>query len=286
MKIATGLPNAIPGRAPDLAPRWAQRAEAAGFSALGTIGRSVFDSDEELVALAAAAGATTRIGLATTVLIGPVRDAVLLAKQAATLDNLSGGRLLLGLGAGWRDDDFRAHGRPFDRRGPALEAQIRTLRQVWAGEPPDPALGPVGPLPARAGGPPVALGGMAEPALRRAGRLADVYLAPPVPAAEVTRLYALVCAGAADAGRPAPALRGAAYCVVGGADEAAEAYMRAYYAAGGEAFVEQMLGALKRTPAAIRTYIAELEAAGVEDVFLWPTVAALDQIDRLADAVL
>ena len=108
MKIAIGLPNSLPRTSgPDLIA-WAREAEEHGFSSLGTIGRVVYDSHEELVALAACAAVTSRIGLATTLLVSPVREPVLLAKQAATLDAISGGRLSLGLGVGWRDDDFRA----------------------------------------------------------------------------------------------------------------------------------------------------------------------------------
>ena len=91
MKIAIGLPNSLP-RTPgaDLIA-WARDAEEHGFSSLGTIGRVVYDSHEELVALAACAAVTSRIGLATTLLVSPVREPVLLAKQAATLDAISGG---------------------------------------------------------------------------------------------------------------------------------------------------------------------------------------------------
>src|SRR5262245_28562178 len=151
LKIAIGLPNAIPRTHGAHLIEWARRAEAAGFSSLGTIGRIVFDCHEELIALAAAAGATQRIGLATTVMVGPVHEPVHLAKQAATLDAVSGGRFTLGLGVGWRDDDFVATGTDFRRRGERLEEQIAILRRVWSGEPLSERVGPVGPRPVRKG---------------------------------------------------------------------------------------------------------------------------------------
>src|SRR5256885_16651286 len=115
MKIGLGLPNAVPdvpeGR---LFVRLARNAERLGFSSLATIGRIAYPNYEELVTLAAAAGATERIGLFTDILLGPARAPVLLAKQAASLDQLSGGRLTLGVAVGMREDDFPSTGHDFD----------------------------------------------------------------------------------------------------------------------------------------------------------------------------
>src|SRR5690242_694256 len=108
MKIGIGIGNTIPGIAGNTIVAWAHRAEERGFSTLGTIGRVAYPSYEELVTLAAAAGATQRIGLLTDVLLAPLRDPVLLAKEAASLDQLSGGRFVLGLAVGGREDDFVA----------------------------------------------------------------------------------------------------------------------------------------------------------------------------------
>ena len=102
MKIGIGIPNSIPGTEGKLLLDWARRAEALGFSALSTIGRVVYPSFEELTTLAAAAGATERIGLLTGVLLEPTREPVQLAKSAASLDQLSAGRFILGMAAGGR----------------------------------------------------------------------------------------------------------------------------------------------------------------------------------------
>lgn len=100
MKIGIGLPNAVPGATGGELTEWARRAEARDFSTLGTIDRLVYDNYEPLVALAAAAAVTERIGLATTVLLAPLRtNAIELAKQALSINALSGGRLTLGFGA-------------------------------------------------------------------------------------------------------------------------------------------------------------------------------------------
>src|SRR5258708_18441848 len=111
MDVAIGLANAVPGRTGGELIEWARRADARGFSSLGTIDRIVYDNYEVLTALAAAAAVTERIGLCTSVLLGPLREnAVELAKQALSVHALSGGRLTLRIGLGGRDDDYQGNG--------------------------------------------------------------------------------------------------------------------------------------------------------------------------------
>ena len=110
MKIGIGLPNQVRDVRPRVIPEWAAAAEEAGFSTLGTVGRVAYPGVMDTVALAAAAGVTSRIGLLSSVLIAPVWPATLLAKEAAGIDGISGGRLTLGVGVGGRPDDFVADG--------------------------------------------------------------------------------------------------------------------------------------------------------------------------------
>src|SRR3954451_15450460 len=114
MDIGIGLPNAVAGVGREGIVEWARRAEAAGFSSLGTIDRIAYGNYESLIALAAAAAVTERIRLLTDILIVPYRaNAALLAKQAATIDHLSNGRLTLGLSVGGREDDYEVSGVDF-----------------------------------------------------------------------------------------------------------------------------------------------------------------------------
>ena len=149
MEIGIGLPNAVRGVARDGIVDWARRAEAAGFSSLGTIDRIAYPNYESLIALAAAAAVTERIRLVTDILIAPLRaNTALLAKQSATIDHLSGGRLVLGLAPGGREDDYALSGVDFHRRGRLFDEQLEALPRLWAGE------GGLGPAAASPGRPP------------------------------------------------------------------------------------------------------------------------------------
>jgi len=113
--------------------RWAGRAEERGFSTLATIDRIAYPSYESLVALAASGAITERIGLLTNILLAPTRNPVLLAKEAASVDQLSGGRLTLGLAVGGRRDDFVASERRFEDRGRRFEEDLDLLHGAWRG---------------------------------------------------------------------------------------------------------------------------------------------------------
>ena len=135
MDVGIGLPTTIPDTEGSTLVEWARRAEEAGFSTLGTIGRLVYPNYDDLIALAAAAAVTERIRLTTSILIAPLHtNTALLAKQTASLDRLSGGRLVLAVGLGGRDDDYEASGLPTTGRGRRLEELLEELKRIWSGE--------------------------------------------------------------------------------------------------------------------------------------------------------
>ena len=134
MDVGIGLPNAVPDTEGRTLVDWARQADEAGFSTLGTIGL-VYPNYEELVSLAAAAAVTSRIRLTTSVLLSPLHsNAALFAKQAASIDRISGGRLVLGLGIGGREDDFSASGLTMAGRGRRFDEQLDEMKRIWAGE--------------------------------------------------------------------------------------------------------------------------------------------------------
>ncbi|HZD18713.1 MAG TPA: LLM class flavin-dependent oxidoreductase [Actinomycetota bacterium] len=162
--------------------------------------------------LAALAAATERIALGSGVVLAPLHDPLRLAEDAAVVDQLSGGRLILGLGIGWRQEEFRMFGVPIAERGRRTEETIAILRRAWSGA----RFSFEGrafrydrvrvtPPPAQDGGPPILLGGYADAAILRAGRVADGYITDDAGVREVHGYLALLERGARDAGRdPAP----------------------------------------------------------------------------------
>jgi probable F420-dependent oxidoreductase len=142
---------------------------------------------------AAIAARTSRVEIGTGLLLAPLHDPLRLAEDAAVVDLLSGGRLILGLGVGWREEEFDAHGVPMTERGARIEHTIEVLRGAWSGElvgTPGHAGAAVTPTPARSGGPPIWIGGFAERAIRRAGRLADGFMATEVTTEELAQQVA------------------------------------------------------------------------------------------------
>src|SRR4051794_29218084 len=135
MEIGIGLPNAVPGIDRTGIVDWARRAEAAGFSSLGTLDRIAYGNYESLIALAAAAAVTDRIKLATDILIAPLRaNSALLAKQSATIDHLAGGRrVVLGLAPGGRQDDYEHSGVDFSKRGGGFHPHPPGPRRLLGG---------------------------------------------------------------------------------------------------------------------------------------------------------
>jgi alkanesulfonate monooxygenase SsuD/methylene tetrahydromethanopterin reductase-like flavin-dependent oxidoreductase (luciferase family) len=169
----------------DAAPRLAAAAEEAGFDAFWVSEHHGWADDylpAPLTVLAAAAATTERIQLGTGLALAPLYHPVALAEQAAVVDRLSRGRLVLGLGLGYVDAEFRAFGVSRTGRGRRLEDLVAFLRQAWTGAPAswidangDTRTATVRPVPER-DGIPIWLGGYAPPAVDRTGRLADGYL--------------------------------------------------------------------------------------------------------------
>ncbi len=287
MKIGIGLPAAIPGVGGDLILDWARRADESSFSSLGLIDRVVYPNYEPMVTLAAAAAVTVRVRLMTMVLLAPLRTTGVLAKQAASLDALSGGRFTLGLGIGRRPDDFQAAPGQLKGRGKRFEEQLALMKRIWAGEPVGEGVGPVGPPPVRRGGPELLIGGTAPEAVARVGRWADGYVASGTDAEQVRGLYRIAQESWAAEGRSgAPRLVGGAYFALGpGAAERGAETVRDYYRFMGPA-ADQMTGAALSFPEAVRGALQALSEIGMDELVLWPSVPELDQVARLAEVAL
>ncbi|MGH7777257.1 MAG: LLM class flavin-dependent oxidoreductase [Candidatus Dormibacterales bacterium] len=282
MEIGVGHLNVIPEASGASLIDWARRADELGFSTLATIDRVVFPTYDSLVSLAAAAAVTSRIGLMTDILLGATRNPHLLAKAAASVDQLSGGRLVLGLSAGAREEDFAATGTGFHDRGRRLDAAVELMRTAWGGEAPPPLPRPVSPRPV-GGQLRLMFGGGTPASVRRAATwgigLAISGATPPDRAAE---LVAEVKEAWAAAGRDGePRFTQLKYFAMGpDARERAGDYLASYY---GEAARANADRAAKNRDE-LRRMTGTYEAMGVHEVVFFPTIADPDQIDMLAEA--
>ena len=280
MNVGIGLPTAIPGAAPELVPEWAARAESGGFSSLGVVERPRYPALDPMTALAGAAATTTTIGLVTMVVIGPLRNNAQLAKEAATLDAISGGRFTLGVAVGARTDDYYATGTSLRARGNRLTEQIADMRAFWE-------RAESGRLTASGWGPPVLVGGMSDPSFLRAARYADGYVHGGGPPRTFERAADKMRAAWADLARTGqPRLWAQGYFALGGPDETerGRAYMRDYYSFTGP-FAEKIAEGMLSTPQAIAQFVRGYAEAGCEELVLLPALADIEQLDRLREVV-
>ncbi len=286
IRIAIGLPTRASDMAPELLFSWADRIERGPFSSIAVSDRVVYDSQEPFVALAAVAGITRRVGLMTSIVLAPTRETTLLARQAATLDAISGGRLTLGLAVGAREDDYVATGTRFHSRGRRLDAQLPELRRIWSGEP-IPTGGVVGPAPHRRGGPQLLIGGYIPVVARRIAAWGDGFMQPG--GGDPTAMRALwadiekAWAGAGRSGRPRR-VSGSYYALGPNADAAADAYIASTYGFDPKV-AERRRRTLPTTPDAVRAAIAGQADMGVDEFILRPCSADIEHLKRLEELV-
>ena len=288
MDVGIGLPATIPGVDRGSLLDWSRQAEGRGFSSLGAIDRLVFPNYEPLISLAAAAAATEKIRLLTDILIVPYRiNAPLLAKQAATLDSLSEGRLSLGVGIGSRPDDYEASRIPLGDRGRRMDAMLEEMKACWSGAERG-YDGPVGPPPVRGGGPELLVGGRAEASFRRAARFGDGWTqggGSPEMVAEGRRRTREEWEHAGREGEPR--IVALCYFALGaGAREAVDGFLRRYYEIRGEEVVSAITGNAVVDAATARSYRDGFAEAGADELIYFPCSTDPGQVDLLAEAVL
>lgn len=278
MKVGIGLPNAVAGTSGAELVEWARRAEARDFSTLGTIDRVAYDNYEPLIALTAAAAVTERIGLCTTVLLGPLRNPAGLAKQCLSLNAVAAGRFTLGIAVGGREDDYAAAAVDFGSRGRALDAELERLKEVWTG-------GEIGP--ARGREPGLVVGGSADISFARAARFGDGWIAGGAPPDQFAAMAAKLDAAWAEAGREgSPRKMALGYFSLGeDAERNANAYLRDYYAWLGEETAGYIAGSAAKDAETVKRYLAAFEEAGCEELILFPSSGDPAQVDLLADAI-
>ena len=285
MRIALGLPSRVASASGEMILEWATRADRGPFSSLVVTDRVVSKALEPLMVLAIAGGATRRIRLMTSVVIGPTRETTLLARQASTIDTLSGGRLTLGLGIGVRENDYLATGFEFRRRGRRVDEQLPILRRLWAGEALSNEVGPIGPSSPRPGGPELLIGGYVPAIVRRIAAWGDGYMAPGGgEPASMLEMWKNIVQAWRDAGRQGqPRWVGASYFALGPkAFDQASGYINANYGYNPELAARRLRG-IPTTPEAVEEAIKRQADMGVDEFILRPCAEDLDQMDRLGE---
>jgi alkanesulfonate monooxygenase SsuD/methylene tetrahydromethanopterin reductase-like flavin-dependent oxidoreductase (luciferase family) len=280
VQVGVGLPGAVPGTTGELILEWARWAEQGPFASLGVLDRVAYDNYDPFVSLAVAAAVTTRPRLVTMVVIAPLRGATLLAREAASLDAVSGGRLTLGLALGARHEDYDVAGIDHRDRGRRFDAQLAYLRDTFQD-------GGIGPRPCQTDGPELLVGGSGGRAFARMARYADGYVHGGGPPRAFASAASKAWAAWTDAGRPGqPRLWGQAYFALGGWPEAEQgaAYLRDYYAFTGP-FAERIAAGNLTSPQMVKDLVRGYEEAGCDHLVLLPTVADMGQLDRLADVL-
>lgn len=225
MRYGICLPNFTAIASPEAIEAAAAGADRLGWNAVWTTDHVLVDRSDDadeyrtnfdaLETLAWVGARYPRLRLGTSVIVVPQRNAVVLAKEVATLDALSGGRVLAGVGVGWNEQEFANLGMAdqFRRRGAYLDETIALWRHLWSGST-EPFTGRFhrlddfvfGPLPAQGAALPIIVGGRSEGALRRAGRLGDGYHSSATRPAAYAERVPVIRAAAEAAGRPMPAL--------------------------------------------------------------------------------
>lgn len=234
MEFSVHLTHYRKAGAPEPAIEFAQQAEELGFNAVW-VGDHIVHPEhvdtwypnggpndirttqasgampDVFVTLGVIGGKTKKVRLGTSVLVVPYRPPLHTAKQIATLDALTGGRVILGIGSGWHKQEFEALGIPFEERGPRTDEAIAIWKRVWTGDNVD-FHGKfntfetlfVLPKPVQEGGPPIWVGGHSKPAKRRTALLGDGWFPTRVRADEYKPQMDEIRQMAAEAGRPAP----------------------------------------------------------------------------------
>ncbi len=269
---------------------WCRAIDEGPFSSLSCGERITGYTIEMVTTLGAAAAVTERVRIVPSLYVLPMHSAVRAAKEIATLDLISNGRVTVTVGVGGRVGDYQAVDASMERRHLRIEEQVAHMRRVWQGEAPVEGLDPVGPSPVQPGGPPIHAGVMGPKATRRAARWADgVYMwSGNGVKHEIARAIEMVDAAWTEAKRDAPPRRVAGFwfCLAPNSQERLQAYVHDYIKVVSEGLARSMAGMMNRsTPDAVRESLDAMEELGCDECYLVPATCDLSEVERAAEIV-
>lgn len=296
MKFGIGFPAQVPGMDRADCLEFATRAEGLGFDSLWVLDRLVYDSMAPMPLLSAAAAVTSRVRLGTSILLATQHSPLVLAKELATIDRISNGRLIVGIAAGGRAVDFAAANIPMTERGSRLEETVSIMKQAWSGgavkhhgkifafDVP-----PVGPTPVQKPHPPIYIGGRSDAAIDRAVRLADGYIPGGSGPAALRRELTRVGAAAARRGRDVASLPCSAVVYFGMGKDIGQAlalvaqYLQTYY--GPELKLRPARDTIYGDPELAAERLKEFAALSLDTLILVPAIRDARQVDLMARAL-
>jgi alkanesulfonate monooxygenase SsuD/methylene tetrahydromethanopterin reductase-like flavin-dependent oxidoreductase (luciferase family) len=287
MEIGMTLPVMSPGLDRDTFLKWCERVDSGPFATIAAGERVSFYNPDITAALAAAAVLTTRVKVMSGVFVPMLHHPVMLAKQLATIDVLSGGRFVAGLGVGGRDQDYQSVDAPLGKRLTRLAKSVEAMRSVWRGEPVVEGALPVGPAPVQKGGPKLLAGSIMVESIEAASKWADGLCGFSFgPArAEIDLHFRAARLSWKARGKPAPWLgTGFWYALGPGARGQLDAYLDRYLnfmAPVARESVKQIC--IATTPQALKDALQQAKDAGADDVVLVPTTSDPDDVHRVAD---
>jgi alkanesulfonate monooxygenase SsuD/methylene tetrahydromethanopterin reductase-like flavin-dependent oxidoreductase (luciferase family) len=290
MQIGMTLPSMARGYDRETTLRWCRGVDEGPFSSLACGERITYFNQEMRMLLGAAAALTERVRIVPTLYVLPMHPAALVAKEVATLDVLSGGRVTLAVGVGGREHDYRAVDAPFANRFRRMDEQVAELRRLWSGAPPFEGADPVGPSPLQPGGPPIWAGAMGPKSLRRVARWADGVAGFSLagdPDAVARGFEAADAAWQAEGRSERPRrVSGFWYALGEGARERLRRYAFDYLKIFGEPAARALANTLRVDSVEVfRDTVAEIAERGCDELVLVPTTTDLAELDRTVEAL-
>jgi alkanesulfonate monooxygenase SsuD/methylene tetrahydromethanopterin reductase-like flavin-dependent oxidoreductase (luciferase family) len=290
MKYGLCLPYFKKGMTREDYHHWFRRIDQGPFHSLSCGERILGPTFDMRVLLASAAAVTERVEINATLYVLPMHNAVRAAKEIASLDVLSNGRLTVTVGYGGRELDYRAVGAEYRGRHARMDEQVATMRSIWRQEPPFEGVDPVGPEPLQTGGPKIYTGAMGPRGMARSARWADGVFAfsGNGEREEIAGTLALANEAWREAGRSDPPYKmgGFWFTLADNGQKKLYDYVYDYLRIAGEDVARWMADSVHRSDAdAVKEALSNLEEAGCEEVMLSPVTAELSEIDRLIEII-
>ena len=291
MKIGICLPYMKPDIDRAMLTQWCTAIDQGPFHSLSCGERVTGYTFDMRIMLAAAAMLTERVRINTTLYVLPMHNAVRVAKEVATLDVLSGGRVDMTIGVGGRENDYKAVDGDFSGRHQRMQEQVTQIRAIWDQQPPFKGADPIGPRPVQAAGPKILVGAMGPKSMARAATYADGIYAFSMGGSgeEIASMFSMAQNAWQAAGRDTVPYRLGGFWYTLAPQSPAQKlrdYVHGYLSIMGDEIANMVADTMTMSdPGAVRAGLDEMRDAGCEECFLVPATSEISEVDRLAELI-